>query len=168
MPRCGAVTASVLDADRFAMRLVPNVPPDGGSTDWTDLLDDPRTVRAIFGEAPSLDQVELLSIELESWRRVATLHIELPKSAFPIFPPHKWREAGFTRAQVILRCWSVRKLEIRGLQHNPIVDLRIEREGELRRVRAATDEMSLDITADFLGVTNKDVSAYLHEDDWQE
>ena len=150
------------------MRLVPDIPSDGGSTDWTDLLDDPRTVRAIFGEAPPLDQVELLSIELDSWRRFATLHIELPESAFPVFPPHKWREAGFNRVQVSLRCWSVRRLEIRGLQHDPIVDLRIEREGELRRVRAATNEMSLDITADFLAVTNRDVSAYIRDDQWEE
>lgn len=142
------------------------VPSDGGPTDWTDVLDDPRTVRAIFGHAPSLDQVELLSITLRRDGPIAALDIELAEAEFPVFPPHKWREAGFNRVQVHLQCVGVRTLEIRGLETTPIFDLKIERDGGVIRVRGATDVMSVDISADFLVVDNTGVSAYHRDDDW--
>jgi hypothetical protein len=148
------------------MRLVPNVPPDGGSTDWTDLLDDPRTVHAIFGEAPSLDQVELLSITLRRDGPVAAVSIELAESEFPVFPPSKWRDAGFNRVHVELQCVGVSALEIRGLETTPIFDLKIEQDGRLIRVHGATVEMSVDIGADCLVVANTGVSAYLRDDEW--
>ncbi len=66
--------------------------------DWAELLDDPRTIRAIFGAALSLDQVELHSILLNRRGPSATLDIELAEAEFPADPPEKWREAGFNRA----------------------------------------------------------------------
>ena len=127
-------------------------------TDWTELLVDPRTIRAIFGQAPSLEQVELVSIVLNRDGPMATLSFELAE--FPVDPPKKWREAGFNAVQVRLQALGVRALEIRGLETTPILDLRLQREGDLLRVSGATDVMSIDITAEFLDVFSDGVSAY--------
>ena len=131
-------------------------------SEWPELLADPRTIRAIFGEAPSLDQVELHSITLRRDGPTVALNVVLAESEFPPFPSRKWREAGFNRVALEILCIGVRALEIRGLETTPIFDLKIAAEGRLRRVRGATDEMMINITADFLDVTNRGVSAYLH------
>jgi hypothetical protein len=130
-------------------------------SEWPELLADPRTIRAIFGDAPSLDRVELHSIALRRDGPTAALNLVLAESEFPPFPPHKWREAGFNRVALELLCTGVRALEIQGLETTPIFDLKIEPVGRLRRVRGATDRMMIDITAEFLDVTNRGVSAYL-------
>lgn len=132
--------------------------------EWPELLDDPRTVRAIFGDAPSLERVELVSITLDRDGPTVVLDLVLAASEYPLFPPHKWREAGFNRATLCLKCVGVRSVEIRGLETTPILDLEIEREGSSRRVRGATAEMSLDITADWLVVDNQGVKAYLRDE----
>ena len=129
-------------------------------TNWADLLDGPRTIRAVFGIAPSLDHVELHSILLNRDGPSETLKIELAEAEFSSFPPHKWREAGFNRAIVRLQCWGVRELDIRGLETEPILDLKIERVGQLFRVWGGIEQMSMDITADFLAVPSDSVSAY--------
>jgi hypothetical protein len=54
----------------------------------------------------------------------------------------------------------VRKLDIRGLETDPILDLKIGRVGQWFRVWGATEQMSVDITADFLAVRSDSVSAY--------
>jgi Immunity protein 50 len=132
-------------------------------SDWADLLDDPRTIRAIFGDAPSLDQVELNSVVLDG--PAVKLHIELAESEFPVEPPEKWREAGFNRAYIFLLCLAVRSLEIRGLETDPTFDLSIEREDGLLRVSGGTDQMSVDIRSEFLRVTSDSVKAYQRRDD---
>jgi hypothetical protein len=135
-------------------------------TDWADFLSDPRTIRAIFGEAPSLDQVELFSILLEPRGPTATLTVHLPEEEFPADPPRKWREAGFNRVVLRITCFSVRALELHGLETIPVFDLKIGREGDLLRVHGATDEMVVDIRSDFLDVHSDSVSAYLHVEGW--
>ena len=131
--------------------------------DWAELLDHPRTIRAIFGVAPSLDQVELHSILLDRDGPSATLDIELAEAEFPGDPPEKWREAGFNRA-VGLKYGGIRELDIRGLETGPIFDLKIERVGELFRVWGGTEQMSVDITADFLAIPSDSVSAFQRRD----
>ena len=138
-------------------------------SDWADLLDDPRTIRAIFGDAPSLDQVELHSVVLDG--PAVKLHIELAESEFPVEPPKKhrwpiqhWHEAGFNRAYFFLLCSAVRSLEIRGLETDPTFDLSIEREDGLLRVSGGTEQMSVDIRSEFLMVTSDSVKAYQRRD----
>lgn len=65
-----------------------------------------------------------------------------------------------------LQAIGVRALEIRGLETEPVLDLRIERDGDLVRVWGATEEMSVDISADWLAVNNDSVSAYLKDPSW--
>ena len=131
-------------------------------SDWADLLDDPRTIRAIFGDAPSLDQVELHSVVLDG--PAVKLHIELAESEFPVEPPKKWHEAGFNRAYFFLLCSAVRSLEIRGLETDPTFDLSVEREDGLLRVSGGTEQMSVDIRSEFLMVTSDSVKAYPRRD----
>jgi hypothetical protein len=133
-------------------------------TDWAELLYDARAIRAIFGDAPSLEQVELLSIKLSRDGPTAYLAIDLAE--FPVDPPKKWHEAGFNCVTVRLQAIGVRALEIRGLETEPVLDLRIERDGDLVRVWGATEEMSVDISADWLAVNNDSVSAYLKDPSW--
>jgi len=131
-------------------------------SDWADLLDDPRTIRAIFGEAPSLDQVELNSVVLDGL--AVKLQITFAESEFPVEPPEKWREQGFNRACIFLRCSAVRSLEIRGLETDPTFDLSIEREDGLLRVSGGTEQMSVDIRSEFLMVTCDSVKACQRRD----
>ena len=134
-------------------------------TDWANFLADPRTIRAIFGDAPSLDQVELLSLVLDPQRGTnATLRILLADAEFPADPPPKWRQAGFNRVVIDLLCVPVRALDIRGLEYVPILDLKIGREGDLLRVQGATNLMSIDIRSDYLMVTSDSVTAHLSPD----
>lgn len=134
--------------------------------DWTELLIDPRTIRAIFGEtAPSLDQVELVEIVLDVDRGPdAILRFDLAE--FPSDPPKKWRDEGRNTVQVRLRAGSVQALEIRGLLISPILDLKILRDGELLRVQGATGGISIDIASEFLDVGSDSVSAYVNDPSW--
>ena len=97
-------------------------------------------------------------------RALGKLDIELAEAEFPSDPPEKWREAGFNRAILGLKCGGVRELDIRGLETEPIFDLKIERVGELFRVWAGTEQMSVDITADFLAIPSDSVSAFQRRD----
>jgi Immunity protein 50 len=129
-------------------------------TDWTQLLVDPRAVRAIFGETcPSLDGVELHEVVLD--RDGPTVSLRFDLRDFPTDPPTKWREAGFNRVQVSLQAIGVRELDIRGLLTEPTLDLSTFRDCELVHVRGTTDGMLIDLAADFLAVTSDSVSAYL-------
>jgi hypothetical protein len=134
--------------------------------DWAELLIDPRTIRAIFGEtAPSLDQVELVEIVLDVDRGPdAILRFDLAE--FPSDPPEKWRDEGCNTVQVRLRAGSVQTLEIRGLLISPILDLKILRDGELLRVQGATGGISIDIASEFLDVGRDSVSAYINDPSW--
>jgi immunity protein 50 of polymorphic toxin system len=134
--------------------------------DWAELLIDPRTIRAIFGEtAPSLDQVELVEIVLDVNRGPdAILRFDLAE--FPSDPPKKWRDEGCNTVQVRLRAGSVQTLEIRGLLISPILDLKILRDGELLRVQGATGGISIDIASEFLDVGSDSVSAYVNDPSW--
>jgi hypothetical protein len=68
-------------------------------TDWTDLVDDPRAIRAIFAvTAPSLDQIELLEVVLHTDGPTAILRFNLAE--FPIDPPKKWLERGCNTVQM--------------------------------------------------------------------
>jgi hypothetical protein len=122
-------------------------------SDWADLLDDLRTIRAIFGEAPSLDQVELQSVVLDG--PMVKLQITLAEAEFPVEPPEKWRERGFNRACIFLLCFGVRSLEIRGLEADPIFDLSIEREATYcacavgrTRCQSISDQKVLAVTSE--------------------
>ena len=134
--------------------------------DWAELLIDPRTIRAIFGEAaPSLDQVELVEIVLDvNSGPDAILRFDLAE--FPSDPPKKWRDEGCNTVQVRLRAISVQALEIRGLLISPILDLKILRDGKLLRVRGATAGISIDIASEFLDVGSDSVSAYVNDRSW--
>jgi hypothetical protein len=134
--------------------------------DWAELLIDPRTIRAIFGEtAPSLDQVELVEIVLDVDRGPdAILRFDLAE--FPSDPPKKWRDEGCNTVQVRLRAGSVQALEIRRLLISPILDLKILRDGELLRVQGATGGISIDIASEFLDVGSDSVSAYVNDPSW--
>jgi Immunity protein 50 len=126
--------------------------------DWTDLLEDPRGIRAIFGDTcPSLDRVELHDIVLGRDGPTVTLRFDLPE--FPLDPPTKWRHAGFNRVQVRLLAIGVRELNVSGLATEMVLNLEIVRDAGLARVHGATNRIVIDLAAEFLAVP--DVSAYL-------
>jgi Immunity protein 50 len=128
-------------------------------TDWTDLLDDPRAIRAIFGDAaPSLDQIELLEVVLHTHGPTAIIRFNL--AAFPIDPPKKWLERGCNTVQVRLQAIGVLAVEVQGLVTSPVLNLEIRREGEALRVTGSTEDMSVDITTEWLAITGDSVSAY--------
>jgi len=134
-------------------------------TDWTELLVDPRSIRAIFGSTrPSLTGIELHKIELDRDGPTVRLHLHLPE--FPVNPPKKWVERGCNRVWLKLQAIGVREVNIRGLVTEPTMDLTVFRNGDLVRVRGATDGMTLDLATDFLAIPSDSIGAYLHKPGW--
>lgn len=128
-------------------------------TDWTDLLDDPRAIRAIFGDAaPSLDRIELHEVVLHRNGPRAILRFDLAE--FPSDPPKKWLERGCNTLQVRLQAIGVLAVEVHGLITSPVIDLEIRREGEAIRVTGTTEGMSVDITTEWLAIPSDSISAY--------
>jgi hypothetical protein len=71
-------------------------------SDWTDLLVDPRTIRAIFGPTgPSLEGIELHAIELHRDGPTVTLRFDVAE--FPADPPKKWLERECNRVWLKLQ-----------------------------------------------------------------
>jgi hypothetical protein len=136
------------------------------AADWTDFLDDPRTIQAIFGDtAPSLDAIELLEVVLDANNGPdAILRFDL--AGFPTEPPQKWRDGGCNTVQLRLRAVSVQTLQIEGLLIAPRLDLKIVRDGELLRVRGATEGFSIQVATEFLSVTSDAISAYSKDPSW--
>ena len=131
-------------------------------TDWTDLLDDPRAIRAIFRDtAPSLDQIELHEVVLDRDGPTAILRFDLAE--FPIDPPKKWLEQGCNTVQVRLQAIGVRTVEVQGLVTSPVLDLEIRREGKDLHVGGGTAGMSFEITSEWLAITSDSVSAYTND-----
>lgn len=133
------------------------------SADWTELLDDPRTVRAIYGDrAPSLCGVEVHEIVVHRDGPSVVLHLGLED--FPADPPQKWREAGFNRVALRLRAFGVHEVLLEGITTNPTVDLTLVRDENLTHIRGTGDGLLIDLKAEFVVVTSDSVSAYLKGD----
>lgn len=131
--------------------------------DWTDILLDPRTIRAIFGDqSPSLLGVELHRIDVT--RDGPMVGLTFNVRDFPLDPPPKWREAGFNCVQIRLRGIGVQELHVDGITTNPTVDVVLTRVGTLVRVQATGEGVSIDLTAGWVDVASDAVSAYLKRD----
>ena len=127
---------------------------------WIDLVLDATPVKAIFGqELPMLEDIDLHEIALHRDGPRVLLRFDLQD--FPMHPPKKWVAEGFNRVQMRLLASGVRELHIAGWQANNRVDLRIEKDGSLVRIRADNGVVQLDLIADFLIVDR--ISAYREE-----
>jgi len=93
---------------------------------WTDLLDDARAIRAIFGDAPpSLRGVDLHEVVV-SWDG-PSVSLRLDIAEFPPSPPSKW--AKFNTVHLSLGAVGVEALTMSDvLPRRDPVDLDIRRE----------------------------------------
>lgn len=125
---------------------------------WTNVLNDPTPILAIFGgSAPSLQATDLHEIVLHRDGPCAMLRFDL--SSFPAVPPAKWKASGYNRVQVRLQAIGVLSLTINGVQANCRMDLEVSRSESAISVRGNNGTVSINITSEELRVES--ISAYL-------
>src|SRR5690554_3977347 len=78
--------------------------------DWTDLLDYPQQITALYGAAPSLQAFRLERIEL--YGDNVTLWVDFAELPDP--PPERWAERGKTRVQSRIDVSGLTEAEVRG------------------------------------------------------
>ena len=135
-------------------------------SNWTDLLNDPRAVRAIFGDhVPSLSGVELFEVVVNHDNLHAVLRFDLQD--YPADPPPKWSAQGFNRVQVELKAWGLQEVLVDvTTTRTTTVDISVVRDGALTRVRGIGDGVLIDLRADFVDVSSAGgLSAYLNVGD---
>jgi hypothetical protein len=127
--------------------------------DWIDMLDDPRSVRAIYGEEyPSLDRVVLHEIRAHRDGPRVTLVVDLPD--FPEMPPKKWVAQQFNTVQIELTVSGVSYLTIENMDKDSIVDVELVKVGDEIRVATSPQSSSrIHIRGRWLSVNA--ISAYL-------
>lgn len=129
---------------------------------WMDLLDDPTSVRAIYGDdVPSLESVHLHEITLHSDGARVTLRFDL--SRYPADPPRKWQVQGFNTVQIQLVLLEVRELTLHGWRNRIDAALSLTKEDGGLRVVGSADSVAIDIKGEWATVAK--ISAYLSRDE---
>ncbi|SCF18481.1 Immunity protein 50 [Micromonospora viridifaciens] len=124
---------------------------------WVDLLSESHGIRAIYGEdLPALTSVDLHEFALHRDGPRATLRFDLPQ--FPKSPPKKWADQGFNVVQVQLTLVDVLHLAIVGWTTRAVLDINVERMGEVLSLRANNGPVDINIDARWLVLSH--LSAY--------
>lgn len=105
-------------------------------TTWLDAVDDPRALRAIYGDdVPPLTAVPVHEICLHRDGPRLVLRLDLPR--YPLAPPAKWTAQGFDTVQIQLMLIDVLELSIDGWSSDPVADITLERDGDAVTVTCA-------------------------------
>ncbi|WP_076842588.1 MULTISPECIES: Imm50 family immunity protein [Protofrankia] len=125
---------------------------------WPDVLDDPRSIQAIYDDrTPPLESVVLHEISLHRDGPRVVLRFDLPE--YPTHPPKKWLNQGLNVVQIQLMLIGIRDLSLRGWSHESSVNLSLERQGDAVRVAASSGSTTINISAEAASIVS--VSAYL-------
>ena len=79
---------------------------------WVDCVANRLWISSLYSLPPSLNNVRVLEVMLCEDGPTASLRMNL--NEYPDKPPRKWIEGKFNRAQLTLRFFDVRDLEISG------------------------------------------------------
>jgi hypothetical protein len=130
-------------------------------TTWLDAVDDPRGVRAIYGDdVPPLTAVPVHEVCLHRDGPRLVLRLDLPR--YPRDPPAKWTAQGFDTVQIQLMLVDVLELSIDGWSNDPVADISLERDGDAVTVLASAATTRCRARARAATVT--EVSAYPNTD----
>ena len=119
---------------------------------WTDVLEDDRSVRAIYGEdIPSLRGIELQEVTLSQLGPSVELRVNLAE--FPASPPKKWADDHLNQVQILLHATAVSSLQFDAPLDTTAIEMEVTREGQNVKIVGRGPGMSFSVVAGFLLLT---------------
>jgi Immunity protein 50 len=123
---------------------------------WLDTVEDDRGVLAVFGQAPSLESIDVQGVSLHHNGPRIVLAFALRD--YPADPPKKWVAQGFTVAQMSLSLVDVRDVRLAGWDVDVVGDLTLDRVDGGVAVAFTSPATTFTCTAAFVYVQG--ISAY--------
>jgi hypothetical protein len=123
---------------------------------WLDAVEDGRGVLAIFGQAPSLESIDVQGVSLH--HNGPRIVMAFALRDYPADPPKKWVAQGFTTAQMSLSFVEVRDVRLAGWDIDVVGDLSLDRVDG--RVAVAFNSPATTLTFSALAVDVQNISAY--------
>lgn len=123
---------------------------------WLDAVEDGRGVLAIFGQAPSLEAINVQGVSLH--HNGPKIDMAFALRDYPAEPPKKWVAQGFTIAQLSLSFFAVEDVRLNGWDVDVVGDLTLERVDG--RVAVAFDSPVTTLSCTALAVYVQNISAY--------
>lgn len=134
--------------------------PRKEESDWLDVVDDARAVRAIFGDhTPSLQDVDVFDLVMSREGPYLDVRFDLPE--YPAEPPVKWAGNGANRVQLTLRAHPIRELSVVGIRWQMTATLTVQTEGDDILLSLVGDGIEVRALSESLSVQR--VSAYTHD-----
>lgn len=127
---------------------------------WIDMLDDPRNVKAIYGDVvPSLSRVVLHEIRIHRDGPKVTFVFDFEE--FPVNPPVKWQAQGLDTVQTELTVDGLTGMSLDGIDTNSVVDIDLAKSDEEVRLTTSSNSSSrVDVRGRWVSVSS--ISAYLN------
>jgi len=118
---------------------------------WLDLVENPQAISSIYNHAPSLEQLEIMSVKLD--REGPTVELTLALREFPTPSPKRWPlEAN--AVTVHLQLMGVQSLEILGWSTTNTAAVELERtDAGAIRVKAVGSTTKLVATCGFVRIS---------------
>jgi Immunity protein 50 len=119
---------------------------------WLSSLSNPQGVLSVYGEEgpPPLISVVLHEVLIGREGPFVRLRFDLP--AYPVNPPGKWIRAGFNTVQVEILLGGARKLVLRGVSSEMVVDVRISKMEDFSLVEIDSSNFQLSVQADSISL----------------
>jgi hypothetical protein len=131
-------------------------------SNWLDTLENPDAVTSLFDVAPSLDNVDVTTLDLD--RSGPTLTLSVLLREYPTRPPARWLRSGFNAAAIRLQILGVEALTLDGWSTENRVAITVERSPKGLLLLLATGPMlNLSCSCGWLRVDG--VSAYRRQED---
>lgn len=92
---------------------------------WTELIENPKAITAIFSAIPSLDQVQLLRITLS--RDGPTVDLAIALNEYPENPSPRWEKSQSNAVVLEIQLMGISALSIEGWSLDNVVTLKLER-----------------------------------------
>lgn len=135
-------------------------PAGNEQSDWLDVVDDPRAIRAIFGDhTPSLQDVDVFDLVMSRDGPYLDVRFDLPE--YPTEPPGKWADKGANRVQLTLRAQPIRELSVVGIRWQMRATLTVRTDGDGIMLSLVGDGIEVRALSESLFVHR--VSAYTHD-----
>ncbi len=95
---------------------------------WTQFLENADAISSIFDQAPSLQRVRLMRLQLSE--DGPTVDLKLALRDFPARPPKRWAAMRANAAILELQLLGVARLSVAGWTTNNVVDIVFNRSAE--------------------------------------
>jgi hypothetical protein len=131
-------------------------------TNWLEAIENPEAVTSLFDRAPSLESVEITTLDLD--RDGPTLTLSVLLRDYPVRPPTRWQRSGFNTAAIRLQMLGVENVMLEGWSTENRATITVERDlGGLLIVQAKGATFQLRCSCGWLRVDG--VSAYHRADE---